>query len=88
MVLETANSKVAHIVGEALQRRDGEGTQRKVVVGEVLSIDCDEEGAITDAEGDLEEFATYEGELSLGLFIINGKAEGREPQLLIVEIRE
>lgn len=86
MVFETANSKVAHIVGEALQRRDGEGTQRKVVVGEVLSIDCDKEGAIPDAEGDLEELATYKRKLALGLFVISGKAEGRESSLLIAEV--
>lgn len=75
MVLETADSKVAHIVGEALQRRDGEGAYRKVIVGEVLSIDSDEERAIPDPKSDLKELASYKRELSLGLFIIAGKAE-------------
>lgn len=77
MILETADSKVAHVVGEALQGRDGEGAYREVVVGEVLSIDSDEERAIPNAKSDLEELASYKGELSLGLLIIAGKAEGK-----------
>lgn len=85
MILETAHCKVAHIVGEALQSRDGEGTHREVVVGEVLSIDSDEERAIPDAKSDLEELAAYKGELALGLLIIAGKA-GREGK--IIEYRQ
>lgn len=77
MILETADSKVAHVVGEALHGRDGEGAYREVVVGEVLSIDSDKERAIPDAKSDLEELASYKGKLSLGLLIIAGKAEGK-----------
>lgn len=73
MIFKTSHSKVTHIIGKTLERGDRKRAYRKIIIGEVLPIDCDEEGTVANAKGNLKELATHKGELTLGFLIVAGK---------------
>jgi len=75
MILKTSHCKVSHIIGKTLERGDGKRAYRKIVIGEVLPIDCDEKGPVANSKGNLKELATHKGELTLGFLIVTGKTE-------------
>lgn len=73
MVLQAPHGEVAHFVGEALQSGYGEGASGKVVVGEVLPVDGDQESPIPEPKSDLEELSAHKWEFALGLLVAQGK---------------